>query len=144
MKNDPEKQEKQTKKSSWLKNINEWMEDYIFDPVLNVLIESTGWIIEHGITIIIIILCLAIPAGCIFGINKSVNKSKQEIIERDEKLGAEYLDSTEPSLKFYPVKIKGHDYWKYYHDGIHYIHSPDCKMCCKEINKDTILVISGQ
>ena len=140
MKNDPEKQEKQTKKSSWLKNVNEWIKDYILDSVVCAMI----WIVEHCTTFIIIILCLAIPAGCIFGINKSVNKSKQEIIERDEKLGVEYLDSTEPCLKFYPVKIKGHDYWKYYHDGIHYIHSPDCKMCCKEINKDTILVISGQ
>ena len=141
MKKDPEKQ---TKKSNWWKNVDNWMGDHIYVPVMDVLINVIEWFAEHATNIIITILCIALPGSCIFGIVKVANRDQQEIIAKDKELGMQHLDPTRPDLKFYPVKIAGHDYWKYYSEGTQYIHSPECEMCCKEIDKDTILIISGR
>ena len=128
----------------WIKKISQRVFDWILDGIVNIIDKFA----EHfmwGVHILICIFCLALPAGCIYGICKSADKKQQEIAIKDESLGMHRLDPDRPDLKFYPVKIDGHDCWKYYSEGTHYIHfAKDCSICCKEIDNDTILIISGQ
>lgn len=129
----------------WIKKISQRIFDWIHDEIVRIIGKLVEWFVDWGVHILIGILCLALPAGCIFGICKSVDRQNQEIAIMDDSLGMRRLDPDQPDLKFYPVKIDGHDCWKYYSEGTHYIHfAKDCSICCKEIDNDTILIISGQ
>lgn len=139
--NDPEKSGTPTK---WAQ-LKKWYMEHIHYRVTEWWAWNKYKVFSTSMNVLIFLCVLALPAGCIFGICKSVDKQNQETAIMDDSLGMRRLDPDRQDLKFYPVKIDGHDCWKYYSEGTHYIHfAKDCSICGKEIDNDTILIISGQ
>ena len=103
------------------------------------------WKIKHFFIILIgIVILLAIPVTCTVAIiheNKVAEEKEAIEARKPDYLGK--LDST-LDITFRPVKLKGHEFWRYYSEGYHYIHSPECELCTGMNTPDTILVISNE
>lgn len=138
--NDPEKSGTPTK---WAQ-LKKWYMEHIHYRVTEWWMWNKYKIFSTFVNVLIFLCIIALPAGCVTAIvigSKNAERQRIEAQKDPNYLGV--LDSNS-GIQFEKVTLKSHDFWKYYSDGYHYIHSPECRICYKEVNPDTILVISNE